>query len=100
MDERLAIRAPEAYAYEFQSGGVLDMLIKLKDQFDSKMAEARKEQLNSKQAYEAIMQQLTDNIENAKHEASQHSELLTAQQQLKAQKEGEKAQSVEEKSAD
>lgn len=99
-DEQLAIRAPEAYSYEFQSGGVVDMLVKLKDQFDSKMRDCVKEQLKTRSAFEQMAQQLHDNIENAKNEINMQSERRAEHQQLNAEKEAEKAQTEEEKSAD
>merc|ERR1719506_1851906 len=56
--------APEANAYEFQSGGVVDMLEKLNDEFSNKKTELEKEELGAQQGFEQIMQQLADNIEN------------------------------------
>merc|ERR1719387_2179752 len=38
--------APEANAYEFQSGGIIDMLKKLKDEFRTKLADCQKEEMN------------------------------------------------------
>merc|ERR1719379_2229732 len=40
----LEVSAPEANAYEFQSGGVVDMLEKLNDQFSSKKRELEKDE--------------------------------------------------------
>jgi len=99
-DEMLSIRAPEAYSYEFQSGGVVDMLVKLKNQFDTQMRDCMKENLISKQAYEQMTQQLHDNIENAQNEIGMQEERRAEHKKLKAQQEAEKAQTEEEKSAD
>jgi len=60
-----AMGAPEANAYEFQSGGIITMLKKLKDQFRSKLADCQKEEMNSKHAYDMVVQDLTDSIENS-----------------------------------
>merc|ERR1719424_1309857 len=57
--------AAEANAYEFQSGGVIEMLKKLKDEFRSKLGECQKEEMNSKHAYDMVVQDLTDSIENS-----------------------------------
>merc|ERR1719326_2851184 len=57
--------APEANAYEFQSGGIVDMLKKLKDEFRGKLAECQKEEMNSKHAYDMIVTDLVDSIENS-----------------------------------
>jgi hypothetical protein len=39
-DDKMSYQAPEAAGYEFQSGGVVDMLLKLKDEFEEKKREA------------------------------------------------------------
>merc|ERR1719201_744885 len=57
--------APEANAYEFQSGGIIEMLKKLKDEFRSKLADSEKEEMNSKHAYDMVVQDLVDSIENS-----------------------------------
>merc|ERR1740127_239082 len=56
---------PEANAYESQSGGIIDMLKKLKDDFRSQLADCQKEEMNSKHAYDMVVQDLTDSIENS-----------------------------------
>merc|ERR1719247_1430413 len=58
-------QAPEANAYEFQSGGIVEMLKKLKDEFRSKLADSQKEEMNSKHAYDMVVQDLVDSIENS-----------------------------------
>merc|ERR1719201_1432938 len=57
--------APEANAYEFQSGSIIDMLKKLKDEFRTKLADCQKEEMNSKHAYDMVVQDLVDSIENS-----------------------------------
>merc|ERR1719326_2255958 len=57
--------APEVNAYEFQSGGVVEMLKKLKDEFRSKLADCQKEEMNSKHAHDMQVQDLTDSVENS-----------------------------------
>merc|ERR1719174_737975 len=57
--------APEANAYEFQSGGIVDMLKKLKDEFRGKLGECQKEEMNSKHAYDMVVTDLVDSIENS-----------------------------------
>ena len=46
-DEGLAVSAPEAEGYEFQSHGVIDMLEKLLDKFISERTTLEKEEMNS-----------------------------------------------------
>jgi uncharacterized protein YoxC len=117
----LDYEAPEAAAYEFQSGGIIEMLKKLKDEFVSKKSECEKEEMNSQHAFEMIRQDLTKSIENAKDSIGQKSALksdkegksatlskqATSLEQVKASDEklfadtkvecGEKAESFEEK---
>merc|ERR1712072_386207 len=57
--------APEANAYEFQSGGIVEMLKKLRDEFRTKLADCQKEEMNSKHAYDMVVQDLVDSIENS-----------------------------------
>merc|ERR1719310_1444425 len=54
--------APEANAYEFQSGGVVDLLEKLKLKFEDQKLTLEKEEMNSKANFEVLAQQLTDDI--------------------------------------
>jgi len=62
----LSVSAPEANAYEFQSGGVVEMLEKLLDKFRDERSTLEKDELGAKHAYEMVMQDLQDSIEAAK----------------------------------
>merc|ERR1719378_1272018 len=61
----MSYNAPEANAYEFQSGGIVDMLEKLKADFRKKAKECEKAEMNSRHAYDMIMQDLNDSIARA-----------------------------------
>merc|ERR1719163_2376682 len=65
--EGLSVSAPQANAYEFQSGGVVEMLEKLLDKFRDERSTLEKDELGAKHAYEMVMQALQDSIEAAKH---------------------------------
>merc|ERR1719428_1502476 len=54
--------APEANAYEFQSGGIVSVLEKLKLKFEDQRLALEKEEMNNKANYEVLHQQLTDDI--------------------------------------
>merc|ERR1719456_2249566 len=56
---------PEANAYENQSGGIVDMLKNLQDDFRKKAKECEKAEMNTKHAYDMIIQDLTDSISRA-----------------------------------
>jgi DNA repair exonuclease SbcCD ATPase subunit len=53
---------PEANAYENQSGGIVDMLKNLQDDFRKKAKECDKIEMNSKHAFDMVIQDLTDSI--------------------------------------
>merc|ERR1719158_1235093 len=50
--EGLAVSAPEANAYEFQSHGVIEMLEKLLDKFVDERTTLEKEEMNARHAFE------------------------------------------------
>eukprot|EP00929_Paragymnodinium_shiwhaense_P018059 TRINITY_DN127_c1_g2_i1.p2 TRINITY_DN127_c1_g2~~TRINITY_DN127_c1_g2_i1.p2 ORF type:complete len:678 (-),score=330.87 TRINITY_DN127_c1_g2_i1:132-2165(-) len=99
-DEMLFREAPEAKGYEFQSGGVVDMLEQLHDEFMAKKRELEAEELKTQHGYEAIMQQLTDNIETATQEIERKTKDRAETQQVKATDEGELAQTTNDRNED
>merc|ERR1719238_2453584 len=86
--------------YSFQSGGIIEMLEKLKDEFATKRRDMMGDELNAKHGYEQIMQTLADNIENAEHEISKKTTLRAEVQQAKAEAEGELAQTIADRAED
>merc|ERR1719181_1529424 len=62
QDPAATYSAPEANAYEFQSGGIVDMLEKLKADFKKQKLQLEEDELTAVHGYEGIMQELTDNI--------------------------------------
>jgi len=96
-DDRLAYEAPEANAYEFQSGGVVDMLTKLEDEFKTKKADLEEEELKAQHAFAQIIQQLSDNIENGDHEISKKTTKRAETEQAKADAEGDLAATMAER---
>jgi len=54
--------APEANAYEFQSGGVVALLEKLKLKFEDQRLVLEKEEMSAKGNFQVLNQQLTDDI--------------------------------------
>merc|ERR1719337_509191 len=99
-DERMSYDAPEANAYEFQSGGVVEMLEKLQDEFTTKRTDLEKEELAAQQGFEQIMQQLADEIENAEFEISKKTKHRAQTQEDKAEYEGDLAQTTADRNED
>jgi len=87
--EGLAVSAPEAYGYEFQSHGVIDMLEKLLDKFIDERTNIEKKEMNAKHAYEMIMQDLTAEIEQATQDRTEKAETKAKTLQAKADAKGE-----------
>jgi len=66
-----AYAPPEAHAYEFQSGGIIELLKKLKLEFEDKRGTLEKEEQNSSHAFEMIKADLEKTIKNSQIEASE-----------------------------
>jgi len=62
--------APEASAYEFQSGGVVALLEKLEAKFKAQLLALEKEEMSAKSNYQLLMQQLEDDIKADKATAA------------------------------
>merc|ERR550514_1261327 len=58
------------------------------------------EELTARHSYEQIMQVLADSIENAEHEIKKKTELRAETAQLKAEKEGDLAQTISDRDED
>jgi hypothetical protein len=67
-------QAPQANAYEFQSGGVVEMLEKLEDKFVDERSDLEKAEVNAKHAFDMLMQDLTAQVENATQARTEKSE--------------------------
>jgi len=88
-DEGLAVSAPEANAYEFQSSGVVEMLEKLLDKFIDERTTLEKEEMNSKHAYDMLMQDLNAQIAQATKDRDEKAESKATALQAKADAEGD-----------
>jgi len=92
--------SPEANAYEFQSGSVIDMLKKLRDDFSSKLGEAQKEEMNSKHASDMVVEDLVDSLENAKKDLGEKTVQKENKAESKARTKKELNQAVNSKKED
>jgi hypothetical protein len=59
----LARSGPEAHAYEFQGGGIVEMLENLSQKFKTELSETQKAEVNSRHAFEMAMQHLAGSVE-------------------------------------
>merc|ERR1712232_637887 len=87
--EGLAVSAPEANAYDFQSSGIIEMLEKLLDKFIDERTTLEKEEMNSKHAYDMLMQDLTAQIDYATKDRDEKAETKAKKLQAKADAEGD-----------
>jgi hypothetical protein len=83
-----AQQEPEVDAYEFQSGGVVEMLQKLKVKFEDEMDTLMKEETNAKHAFEMLSQDLKAQVEHATQAVSEKSSAKAKKQQKAAEAKG------------
>jgi len=88
-DASLDASAPEADAYEFQSHGIIEMLEKLLDKFIDERTTLEKEEMNSRHAFEMIMQDLKAQIQSAETDISEKTSTKAKKLQAKANSEGD-----------
>jgi len=99
-DEGLEVSAPEAYGYEFQSHGVIEMLEKLLDKFVEERTALEKAEMNGKHAYDMLVQDLTAQIQQATQDREEKSELKAKTLQAKADAEGDLKDTTDTRDAD
>jgi uncharacterized protein YoxC len=85
----LAVSAPQANAYEFQSGGVVDMLQNLKDKFEDEVRALEKDEMQAQHAFELMSQELTENIKQANAEMSGKAKTKAEREEAAAQAQGD-----------
>jgi len=90
----LSVSAPEANAYEFQSGGIVDMLEKLEDKFDDELTTLEKEEMNAKHAYELMNQDLTDSIATGNDQIAKKSKTKSQREEDSADASGDLARTT------
>merc|ERR1719316_2002644 len=88
---------PEANAYEFQSGSIIDMLKKLQTEFVDKKGQCEKEEMNSKHAFDMVVADLVDTIENSNKSIEEKTALKESKEERAAQAKGELASTEDSK---
>jgi len=87
--EGLDVSAPEANAYEFQSGGVIELLQKLEDKFEDERSQLEKDETNAKHAFDLLIQDLTAQIEQNTQARTEKSEAKAKKLQSAADAKGD-----------
>merc|ERR1719498_449442 len=96
----MAVTAPQANAYEFQSGGVVDMLEKLADKFADERGALESEEMDAKHSYEMMIQDLTDEIERADAEKARKTRTKGQREEDKATAQGDLEETTAARDAD
>ena len=96
----LAVSAPQAAAYESQSGGVVEMLEKLLDKFRAELDGYQKEEMNSKFNYQTLYQELVGNIDEATASSELKTKVKAERAQDEAKAKGDLAVEEKDKAAD
>jgi outer membrane murein-binding lipoprotein Lpp len=91
---------PQAYAYESKSGGVVDMLENLKEQFLAERNDLEKEEMNNRHAYDMEALTLTDSIKYAERERAEKASTLSDHKASAAEAKGTLEQVSAEKAED
>merc|ERR1719433_238674 len=97
-DEMLA--APEANAYEFQSGGVVSLLEKLLKDFKAQLLVVEKEEMAAVGNFQVLKEQLTDDIAFDNKEVGQKTERKAAALELAASSKADLATTTASKKED
>jgi len=96
----LAVSAPQAAAYEFQSGGVVEMLEGLKDKFWKEKSDLEKEEMGAKHAYDLMMLELKDSISAAESMRGEKAKLKAGKEEEAAADKGSLADTTASKAED
>lgn len=87
-EDPLSVTAPEAAGYEFQSHGIIEVLEKLLDKFIDERTDLEKKEMNSKHAYEMLLQDLRAQTAQAKTDRSNKAQASAKALQGKADASG------------
>eukprot|EP00403_Amphidinium_massartii_P039875 CAMPEP_0178432852 /NCGR_PEP_ID=MMETSP0689_2-20121128/32605_1 /TAXON_ID=160604 /ORGANISM="Amphidinium massartii, Strain CS-259" /LENGTH=441 /DNA_ID=CAMNT_0020054865 /DNA_START=60 /DNA_END=1381 /DNA_ORIENTATION=+ len=86
--DELAVTAPEANAYEFQSNHIIEILEKLHDKFMTERTELQKSEANAQHNYDMLKQDMTASIAQATKDRTEKTESRAQTLQQKADDEG------------
>merc|ERR1719473_1514241 len=76
---------PEVNAYEFQSGGIIEMLEKLEKEFKTELADVENQEANRAHNYDLEMLHLSNQIEYARKDRTERAQLKAERTQAKAE---------------
>ena len=91
---------PEANSYEGQSSGIVEMLDKLLDKFIEERTQLEKEEMNSKHAYDMLLQDLKAQIAQSTSDRDEKAEFKAETMQAKADAESDVEDTTSTRDAD
>merc|ERR1719321_121118 len=94
QDEALALSAPEANAYEFQSKGIIEMLQKLLDKFIEERTMMERDEANKAHAFDMLKKDLEAQIEQDEAAVAEKTEEKATKLENKAKAESELADTI------
>jgi histone H3/H4 len=98
--EGLGVSAPEAIGYEFQSHGIIEMLEQLLDKFVAERTKLEKDEMSSTQAFEMLVQDLTNQIAQSSRDKDEKTEVRAKKLEAKAVAEGDLEDTIATRDAD
>merc|ERR1719201_1849082 len=99
-DVGLGVSAPEANGYESRSGGIIEMLEKLLDEFIAERTALEKEETQSKQAYDMLMQDLKSQLSQDNADIQSSTETKAKKLEAKAKAEGDVSDTTDQMNED
>jgi len=87
----LSVTAPQANAYEFQSGGVVEMLENLKDKFTEEKSTLEQDEMKGKHAFDMMMMELKDSIAQAENQRAKKAKTKAQREEDAASAKGDLA---------
>jgi len=93
-DGFLGRAAPESAGYEFQSTSVIEMLEKLETKFSDERTTLEKEEANARHAFEMLMQDLQNQVDQATTHRNEDQENKANKQQALADAKGDLADTI------
>merc|ERR1719223_1546182 len=99
-DVGLGVSAPEADGYQSRSGGIIEMLEKLLDEFIAERTALEKEETQSKQAYDMLMQDLKSQLSQDNADIQSSTETKAKKLEAKAKAEGDAGDTTDQMNED
>merc|ERR1719456_1492330 len=96
----LSVTAPQASAYEFQSGGVVEMLENLRDKFQKEKNDLEKDEMGANHAYDLLMLNLKDSISAAESMRATKAKMKAGKEADAATDKGSLADTISSKTED